>query len=123
MMLVKEHRESGWAFQVIFNDLGMCGCGQYDDRLDILKETLNAYPLWERKNNPEYLETPLGEWFLVLLDKAGLIDHEISIGGSWLTEKGTRLLNALNDNDIWSGFQNDKVGFCECEECNPKEIK
>ena len=117
----EERHESGWAYRVIFLDIGMCGCGHYDERLDILKEVLNACPLWELEKTPEYLRTPLGEWFLCLLDKAELIEHGSSIGGSWLTEKGTRLLNALNDEDIWKEFQDDTVGMCECSDCEPKE--
>jgi len=114
----KEHHESGWAYLVIFNDL-MCGCGLYYDRLVLLNEVLNACPLWETENTPEYLRTPLGEWFLCLLDKAGLIEHGSSIGGSWLTNKGIRLRDALNDESIWEEFMNDTVGLCE--HCETKE--
>src|SRR5690606_18182566 len=115
------HHKPGWAYLVIFNDLAMCGCGQYDDRLDILKEVLNACPLYETEKTPDYLRTPLGEWFLCLLDKAKLIEHGSSIGGSWLTDKGTRLRDDLNDEDIWKEFQNDTAGICECSDCEPKE--
>lgn len=115
----KEHRESGWAYEVVLNDLGMCGCGMYDERLGILKEVMNAFPLYEGDNVPGYLRTALGEWFLCLLDKAELIEHGTSIGGSWLTDKGERFLKAINDESIWSGFINDSaMSFCECPECN-----
>lgn len=115
---VNKHFESGWAYLVIFKHLGMCGCGQYDERLDLLKEVLNAAPLYETENTPEYLRTPLGEWFLCLLDKAEIIEHGGTIGGSWLTEKGKRLLDALNNDDVWEAFKNDTVGTCECPECS-----
>lgn len=115
--MYEEHYEGGWAYRVVFNDLGMCGCGMYDDRLILLKETLNACPLHSRGEAAEYLNTPLGEWFLCLLDKAKLIEHGSSIGGSWLTTKGTRLLASLNDESIWNDFMNDTIGLCECDEC------
>ena len=110
--------ESSWAYLTIFNDLGMCGCGQYDERLDILKESLNAFPLYKDENVPAYLKTPLGEWFLCILDSAELIEHGSSIGGSWLLDKGERLKNALNDENIWNAFEEDTVGLCDCPKCS-----
>lgn len=113
----KEHRESGWAYLVVYNDL-MCGCGMFDARMEILKEVMNAFPLYEFENVPEYLRTPLGELLLCLLDQAELIEHGTSIGGSWLTEKGERFQKALNDEDIWNEFIDNTIRMCECPECD-----
>lgn len=112
-----KHIESGWVYMVIFNDLGMCGCGMYDERIVILKEVMNAFPLYEEDKVPTYLRTALGEWFLCALDKAKLIEHGSTIGGSWLTEKGKRLLTGLNDPSFWNELNDDVVGICNCSEC------
>ena len=110
-----EHNEFGWAYKVCFVDLGMCGCGMFNDRLVLLKEVLEAMPL-HTGPVPDYLRTPLGQWFLTTIDNAGLIEHGSYIGGSWITEKGERFLKCLEDvNELEDWF--DENGFCECVKC------
>lgn len=111
-----EHSELGWFHIVQYIDMGDCGCGYADQRIDLLKETLNALPL-HTGPVPEYLRTPLGEWFLTILDRAKLIEHGSSIGGSWITNKGERVLKILNDPDSYSVILDGNYGMCECLEC------
>lgn len=113
------HNEAGWAYAVIFDDLRSCGCGIFEARLDFLKDTLNEFPLYE--SNWPHRGTALGEWFLCLLDGADLIEHGSSIGGSWLTGKGARLLAVLNDEEKYKALLSDSVGYCECAECRKSD--
>ena len=113
---VLEHSEAGWAYRVLYDDLGSCGCGQPVERLELVRDALRDCPLYD--GTSRNWATPLHEWFLCLLDSAGLIEHGSVITGSWLTEKGTRLLTALNDEVIWSALVgDDDLGCCECEDC------
>lgn len=98
--MVKTQSEIEWARNFIFNDLHNCGCGLYEDRIYLLRDVLRACPLYQEPKL-DYLNTPLGEWFLALLDSAKLIEHGTAIGGSWLTIKGTRLLDVLNDEEAF----------------------
>ena len=113
---MSEHNELGWAYKVLFVDLGMCGCGMFDQRLALLKETLELMPLYELDDQSHYLRTPLGEWFLTTIDNARLIEHGSSIGGSWITDKGARFLKTLEDLDKLEEYV-DNNGFCECAVC------
>ena len=110
-----EHNEFGWAYKVCFEDLGMCGCGLFNDRLNLLKEVLTDMPI-HTEPYPAWIRTPLGEWFLTTIDNAGLIEHGSSIGGSWLTDKGERFLKCLEDVDALESWF-DKNGYCGCFQC------
>ena len=120
-----KHDETCWVYGIIFIDLKSCGCGFYDDRLEVLKETLNALLFYGRENTPDYLKTPLGEWFLCLLTDSDLIDHGTSIGGSWITDKGKRVLTVLNDEKEYQRLIDNEwdMGMCECMVCNHQEKK
>lgn len=111
------HNELGWAYIILFWPLAMCGCGQFGARLALLKETLEAMPLYESKKDLDYLKTPLGEWLLSIITHAELIEHGTSIGGSWLTDMGFRFLKCLEDLDALEAYI-DEHGMCECPECD-----
>lgn len=115
---MSEHSEAGWAYGVIYDDLRDCGCGRTVERLELVREALRDCPLYN--GTSQKWSTPLHEWFLCLLDSAGLIDHGSVITGSWLTDKGIRLLAALNDDATWSALTAEErdFGYCECKECN-----
>lgn len=99
------------AYEILYSDLNNCGCGFFEDRLSLLREVLRAFPLYE-KHNLEYLNTPLGEWFLVLLDGSELIEHGPSIGSAWLSSKGQEFLSLLNDEEVYAALIGDEpVGF------------
>jgi len=113
-----EHSEAKWAYGVIYDDLHACGCGYADARLELVREALRDCPLYD--GSWRKYDSPIGEWFLCLLDGAGLIEHGTSIGGSWLTGKGERFLAVLDDEDSWRALNGDMgPGYCECAECRP----
>lgn len=97
--------EFQWAYDLMFDNQGLrqCGCGYFEGRLELIRQALGDMPLYnlERDNRDKY-RTDLGEMFLCLLGGAELIEHGSSIGGSWLTEKGERLLKVLKDPDYWT---------------------
>lgn len=113
------HSEVGWAYGVIYDDLRACGCGQDVARLQLVRDTLGTSDQFISPAD----DTPLAEWFLHLLDGAGLIEHGSSIRVSWLTAKGKRFLAVLNDPAGWAALTSgvDIVGYCpagsDCPEC------
>ena len=111
----KPHDEIGWAYGVLYNDLGNCGCGYAEARLELLREALRDCPLYEDERWRKY-DGALGEWFLCLLTDADLIEHGTSVSGSWITDKGKRLLAVLDSKDGWSSLALDEgpsYGYCE----------
>lgn len=115
-----QHTEAGWAYRVRYDDLGDCGCGQSDQRLELVRQVLRDCPLYEDERWRAY-DSPLAEWLLAIMAGADLIEHGSTLGGSWITEKGQRLLSALEDAAVWEALTepNALVGYCECPECNP----
>jgi hypothetical protein len=109
------HSEVGWAYGVIYDDLHQCGCGYAEARLELVREVLRDCPLYD--GTWRKYDTPLAEWLLCLMDAAGLIEHGGSIGGSWITEKGKRLLAVLEAEDAWTSLLNGQAGYCECPAC------
>lgn len=112
-----EHQEVQWAYGVIYDDLRACGCGRFDDRLKLLRQLLQDCPLYE--GVPKW-DSALAEWFLCLATAADLIEHGGSIGGSWITEKGKRLLAVLEDEAAVEKLGGDPVGYCPCVDCVAK---
>ena len=92
----QEHTDLCWAQHVIEDDLPFCGCGYYRGRIELVRDVLRDCPLYENGARAKY-DSPLAEWLLCMLDNAELIDHGTSIGRSWITDKGQRLLAILND--------------------------
>lgn len=113
----KPHSEVGWAYAVIFDDLGACGCGYFDERLALVRQVLRDCPLYEDDRWRAYND-PLGEWFLCTVTNADLLEHGGGIGGSWITDKGKRFLAVLEDDTSWVALTgDDPVGYCECGDC------
>lgn len=96
-------------------ELGFCGCGDPEGALRLLCDTLQAFAdrsarklSWEagtRKltkilglDHPQY--EMLGLSYLYFIDSVGLLEHGTSIYGSWLSECGEEVLEALKAVDI-----------------------
>lgn len=104
----------------VFDGLGFCGCGDPEGALDFMRSVLlvirkrhdenddGDQDTWTR--NSEALDqligmkrgAPLGSttnamaWtYLYFLDSKGLLEHGGNCSGSWLTEKGDEVLDAL----------------------------
>lgn len=76
---------------------GFCGCGDPDYQLEKIYQVLKIMKLGE-SNRDAYkaiYDTNEYDIYLYLLDKHEFTEHGSSIGGSWLTEKGTALLYVL----------------------------
>lgn len=112
------HSEPGWAYGVVFTDLHNCGCGQFDERLALVRQILRDCPLYDNERWRTY-STPADEWVLCLLSDADLIEHGGSVGGSWITDKGKRFLAALEDEETWRLLTDcdAAIGYCECSDC------
>lgn len=117
----------------VFSDLGFCGCGDPEGALEFLKSVLTA--IRKRWNDNEIEEDdaasqarwsrnsdalreligmesqPAMAWtYLYFLDDKGLLEHGGNCSGSWLTEKGEQVLDALNR------YSAQSIIDCECDE-------
>lgn len=94
-----------------------CACGDPESAYSTLRDLLRLMDSrskgrWELerwKQIENYFNTPgLMYFVLYILDNMKLIEHGSSIGGSWLTERGQEVLDALNEvGDDWSFLDSD----------------
>lgn len=83
----------------VFDDIGICGCGDPDSVLDMLEEYL------EKKSDymsfkdqiafAEKYHEELMLFMMYIMDNKGFTDHGSSVYGSWLTDKGKHFLELL----------------------------
>lgn len=117
----------------VFSELGFCGCGDPEAALDLLRSVLLAIrkrhdendieeseaesqTRWSR--NSDALEALIGmetapamAWtYLYFLDSKGLLEHGGNCSGSWLTERGEQILDAL------LRFESDSIIECDEQE-------
>ena len=91
--------EEEWS-DTVFNDIGLCGCGDPDAVLDMIQEFLEKRkgPEWEWDAQVEFAKAHPEELMLFLeyiLDGKGYTEHGSCVMGAWLTDKGKRLLELL----------------------------
>lgn len=90
-----------------FDVLGFCGCYTPNMALNLIEQGLERF---DRDNSKEWVNQT--EWvdnnliLAYLLSSLDLTEHGSSVGGSWLTAKGKKLLEALRlSNDQWEDFE------------------
>ena len=72
--------------------LGWCGCGRPDDALLFVRDAL-----WRIDGHiPLELDTGPAYFVYYVLDEKGLTEHGVGVPG-WLTDKGRKLLEDLNE--------------------------
>jgi hypothetical protein len=115
--VTKAHDETGWAYGVIYDQLHNCGCGHHKERLALVRQVLRDCPLHDDERWRAY-DTPAAEWLLCVMSDADLIEHGGTVSGSWITDKGKRLLTVFENPAAWESLTDDgPVGYCECTEC------
>lgn len=74
-----------------------CGCGDPEAACATLLRILRLHPAYEHRDELAALIPDEGARLLLLyrLDRDGLTEHGGSIGGAWLTDKGTAVRDAL----------------------------
>lgn len=94
-----------------FDVLEFCGCYTPEVALNLIEEGLERF---DRDGDKEWVSQT--EWvdnnliLAYLLSSLDLTEHGGGIGGSWLTAKGKKLLEALKlSNDKWEDFE--KYGY------------
>lgn len=84
-------------YQVVYSDLGFCGCGWPDEGLAAVHELLTVFgggfgdDAWEDRQATIRRLLPtdaVRHLVLSMLDHAGLTEHGSSVLGSWLTPRG-----------------------------------
>lgn len=84
----------------LIEELGICGCGCPTEAYKAVHEVLFKMPSLES----EEMDNPYISFMIYTLNHLGFLEHGSSIYGSWLTEKGRQLLEAL---DIFAQFDYD----------------
>jgi hypothetical protein len=84
-------------------DLHQCGCGSPQETWKLIHELLSLAPFYE-DGRWKQVEGILGRahgFVLGVLTEADLLEHGGSVGGSWITDKGRWLLEAVGT--VWAG--------------------
>jgi len=117
---------------LFMDEIDICGCGQPEQAVELVRQILNLAPLYNNENwkKAEQLIGSAGAFHIVLsvLDNARLMEHGGGIGGSWLTEKGEAVRDALNLLAA-SDPEFEPIVGCEwyehipenCKTCHPEE--
>lgn len=111
-----------------YDTLKWCGCGNPEDALTFMRDVLEIMHLRSEENMTEAIfdrqgDAPwtkrtqeldallgggaLGLSYLYVLDSFGLTEHGGSIGGSWLTPEGERILTLLKSRDLEEAMSDD----------------
>lgn len=94
-----EFEHAAQHMNVITDELNICGCGNPEDAYVLVRGLLGLMPLFEDDHLSRATELigTSGAIHLVLgsLESADLITHGGTVMGSWLTEKGTYALAAM----------------------------
>lgn len=91
-------REAAVIIAAAAQHLGWCGCGMPEAAAAWLRRALEAHPSYEHQavQRSVWGEDAGREYVLrYLLDHAAFTEHGGSVGGAWLTERGERVLAAL----------------------------
>ena len=98
--------------EIIYNDLGFCGCGNPEVVLQFVHQALRLIKQrkesgWNDDSNTAietHFRSEKDELFYWMawyfLDRSKLIEHGTGVGGSWLTEKGEDFLQYLDTHSI-----------------------
>lgn len=103
--------------QFYYGALNWCGCGNPDEALGFMRDVLaimkarsdencsgsykgSAYEARTLELDAKLGDGMLGLSYLYMIDSYGLTEHGGSIGGSWLTGEGERVLAMLQAHDL-----------------------
>jgi hypothetical protein len=107
-----------------------CGCGNPDDAAKTLHDVLAAHVARDRDTLTALLpDVGVRHLLLYTLDHFGLTEHGSSVEGAWLTDKGTRVFEALvreapdnfetlTEGDVCIHGYSFDVGCVECDALN-----
>lgn len=108
----------------IYEQLAFCGCGDPTEAYETLQDVLSAFDTEGRtfEGSREAIRVhkamiPGKYWDLLvyLLDSKGLLEHGSSIGGSWLSDLGKKILKDLREN----GHDSDRIKALQLMALNP----
>lgn len=78
-----------------FHVLGGCGCGSSDELSEIAWDVFLNFSK-DHESRASLYDDPAREIVGHWIDSLGLIEHGSGISGSWLTDEGKELLDAIN---------------------------
>lgn len=89
--------------------LPFCGCASPEDAADALRNILHLFPLHSHGGRDRLMALFASEevymLFLYLLDRHELTEHGGTVEGSWLTEKGVAVRDALDREHLRDNFE------------------
>lgn len=89
--------------KVVFEELGLCGCGDPNAVLDMIQEYLEIKSSYnfgmfnKRETFAENYKEELLLFMMYVMDNKGYTEHGTSIGTAWITEKGKEFLAMLQE--------------------------
>jgi len=88
-----ENRDDQWELNhlhtLIYDEIGMCGCGWADDAYTLVRDLLDHFHDRDERNIVEMVgSTAAAQIVLYRLQDADLLDHGTSVTSSWITDKG-----------------------------------
>lgn len=95
--------------KLIFEDLGFCGCGNPEQDIIFIKNILDLRNKWHNDKltykkyrkliKKEFIKNweCAEEYILYMLNDKEFLEHGSSVGGSWLLNKGHKLLKITNE--------------------------
>ena len=102
------------------DELGICGCGRPHEVYKLIHIIMKAISKHGVKINQSitYEPWPAYHAFVIYqLNKMEFLEHGSSIYGSWLTEKGKKLIEALNEMEKYDyeyeDFYNNNLSLVE----------
>ncbi len=86
------------------DDLMFCGCGDPEAAWDLVISILKSAPLYQDNGLNKVIELCGSEAaayiVLYLMTHANLLEHGGSVGGSWITDKGSMVLDMASRHDF-----------------------
>lgn len=89
----------GEVVETIWEKLGICGCGDPEAVIDLIKRILECFRDEDHHKIAEILEAKHDGvfWFVLYqLDNAGLIDHGVNVRSGFITDKGKEFLAIIS---------------------------
>jgi hypothetical protein len=81
--------------QWLWSILGGCGCGSSDELAERAVKVLKLFTTEHMERSWSIYDDPTNEVIAHWMDSKGLIEHGTGIGGSWLTDKGKEIYEAI----------------------------
>lgn len=100
----------------VVDELGICGCGRPNETYELIHHIMKEIS----KNYVRTDQTAYYDFIIYQLNRMEFLEHGTSIYGSWVTKKGRKLIEALNEMEKYDyeyeNFHNNNLNQVEKED-------